>query len=204
MKKLALYRNAFLGLALLAPSGFAQEKPKSEDKPRAEAAGTTPVRVQVVFSEMEGTKVTKSLPYSMYINAANAPELRPGWTKLRVGSKVPVYLGSGPASSSPSLNYLDVGTNIDARASNSGDGHFLLYLALERSWVEGDVLVPITKSDGASSDSSAGHFREPIIRQFKSELDLKLREGQTIESTMATDPLSGKILRVEITLTAVK
>jgi hypothetical protein len=200
MKRLALYRNAFLVLALVAPPGFAQDRPKPEDKPRAEVAGTTPVRVQVVFSEMEGTKVTKSLPYSMYVNAVNAPELRPGWAKLRIGSKVPVYTGSAAGT----VNYLDVGTNIDARASNAGDGHFLLSLLLERSWVEGDVAVPVTKSDSSQAETTIGHFREPIIRQFKSELDLKVREGQPIESTMATDPLSGKILRVEITLTVVK
>ena len=201
MKKLALYRNGFLALALLAAPGFAQDKPRSEEKPRAEAPGTTSVRVQVVFSEMEGAKVTKSLPYSMYVNATNASELRPGgWAKLRIGSKVPVYTGTAAGT----VNYIDVGTNIDARAANAGDGHFLLALTLERSWVEGDVTVPVTKSDSSQAVTTIGHFPEPIIRQFKSELDLKLREGQPIESALAADPLSGKILRVEITLTVVK
>jgi hypothetical protein len=203
MKRLALYPNALLALALLGPPSFAQDKPKpnsQDDKPRAEAQATTPVRVQVVFSEMEGSKVTKSLPYSMYINAINAPELRPGWAKLRIGSRVPVY--TGPAAGT--VNYFDVGTNIDARAANPGNGHFLLYLSLERSWVEGDVTVPVVKSDSSQAGTAIGHFAEPVIRQFRQELDLKLREGQTIESTMATDPLSGKVLRVEITLTTVK
>src|SRR5262249_44709706 len=122
-----------------------------------------------------------------------------GWTKLRMGSKVPIYIGA----SGTQVQYQDVGTNIDARAANPGEGRFLLYVSFERSWVEGDVAVPVTR-DPAAAESPSGHFREPIIRQFKSELDLKVRDGQTVEGTTATDPLSGRVIRVEVTLTAVK
>jgi hypothetical protein len=102
------------------------------------------------------------------------------------------------------MTYLDVGTNIDARSAYTGEGRLSLYLNLERSWVEGDVSVPIAKSDGSASETSSGHFRQPIIRNFRSELDLKLREGQSVESTMATDPIGGKVLRVDISFTIVK
>jgi hypothetical protein len=62
----------------------------------------------------------------------------------------------------------------------------------------------VTKTDGSPSDPSGGHFQEPIIRGFKSELDMKLREGQPVESTVATDPISGKVVKVEISFTVVK
>lgn len=190
---------ALLLLGLLSPFSQAQDKGKAEDKPKAEVVATTPVRVQIVFTESDSEKKVKSLPYTMYLNAPNAPEVRPASViKMRIGSRVPVYVGNN------SMQYLDVGTNIDARSGYTAEGRLLLNLSLERSWVEGDVPVPVTKSDTAQSDSASGHFREPIIRNFRSELDLKLREGQPIETTMATDPVSGKVLKVEVSFTTVK
>jgi hypothetical protein len=102
------------------------------------------------------------------------------------------------------MTYLDVGTNIDARSAYFSDGHLSLQMKIERSWVEGGASVPVAKSDGSVSEASRGHFQEPIIRQFVSELDLKLREGQSVESTMATDPLSGKVLKIDVSFTLVK
>ena len=200
MKTEAMKLVSLLLLGSLAPLGRAQDKPKPEEKPKTEAQ-STPAKALIVFTEYDGDKKVKSLPYTLYINAPDGPELRPGtWAKLRIGSRVPVYTGG----STGNMTYIDVGTNIDARAAHTGDGHFLLYLNLERSWVEGDVIVPIAKTLSPQEDPSAGHFKEPIIRQFKSELDLKIREGQVVESTMATDPLSGKVLKVEVSLSLVK
>src|SRR5260370_33227825 len=150
--------------------------------------------------EFESDKKVKSLPYTLYINALDAPEVKPGWVKLRVGSRVPVYTG-GTAGN---MTYLDVGTNIDARSAYAGAGRLLLYLRIERSWVEGGVSVPVAKSDGSASEPFCGHFQEPIVRQFVSEFDLKLREGQPVQSTMATHPLRGKVLTVDVSFTLVQ
>ena len=185
---------------VLPPFCSAQEKPKAEDGQKAEVR-TTPVKVQIVITELEGDKKIKSLPYTLYINAPDAPDWKSsGFVKLRVGSRVPVYTG-GTAGS---MTYLDVGTNMDARSAYTGEGRLLLQVKIERSWVEGGVSVPVAKSDGSASEISSGHFREPIIRNFTSELDLKLREGQSVESIMATDPLSGKVLKIDVSFTIVK
>jgi hypothetical protein len=188
---------SLLLLGMLSPIVLAQDKPKSDDKAKVEVQ-TTPIKVQIVFTEFEGDKKTKSLPYVMYVNAPDSSEIRAGWVKFRIGSRLPIYVGKNE------MQYMDVGTNVDARSAYTGDGHVLLQMILERSWVEGEVSVPVTKSDSSSSDSSGGHFQEPIVRGFKSELDLKLREGQPVESNMATDPISGKVLKVEISFTVVK
>jgi hypothetical protein len=198
MKKVFIL--AVLLLGVLSPFCPAQDKPKPEDSQKAEVR-TTPVKVQIVFTEFEGDKKMKSLPYTLYINAPDAPEWKSSsFVKLRVGSRVPVYTGGTTGS----MTYLDVGTNIDTRAAYSGDGRLLLQLNMERSWVEGDVSVPVAKSEGSATETSSGHFREPIIRNFRSELDVKLREGQSIESTMATDPLSGKVIKIDVSFTIVK
>lgn len=193
MKTTAIHLASLLLLGMLLPVCRAQDKPKQEDKPRSEAQ-TTPLKATIVFTEYEGEKKIKSLPYTLYINALDASELRGPMTKLRVGSKVPVYIGKDQ------IQYYDVGTNIDARAAHTPEGHFLLGLGLERSWVEGNVAVPTAKTDSGQMND----FSNPVIRQFRSDLDMKLREGQVMESTMATDPLSGKVLKVEVSLSIVK
>jgi hypothetical protein len=199
MKFNAIHVASLMLVGVLSPIGLAQDKPKPEEKPKAEVQ-TTPVKVQIVFTEYDAEKKVKSLPYTLYINAPDSPELKPGtWARLRIGSRVPVYTGG-----SGNMTYIDVGTNIDARAAHTGQGRFLLYLTLERSWVEGDVAVPLVKSDVSQPDSAPSHFREPVVRQFKSELDLKVREGQQVESTIATDPVSGKVLKVEVSVSVVK
>jgi len=171
----------------------AQEQAKSE----ARAAGTT-LKVQVTIAENEGEKKIVSLPYIYFLRAADASPSSP-WTKLRMGSRIPVYNGKEGG-----MQYLDVGTNIDSRALASDDGRFDVTLNLERSWVEGDVLVPMQKPPAQPPDSHAGQFREPVIRQFKTELTLTMRDGQTMQSTLATDPLSGKVLSITLTINAVK
>ena len=188
---------SLLLLGILSPTVLAQDKPKTDDKTKVEVQ-TTPIKVQIVFTEFEGDKKVKSLPYVMYMNAPDSSELRAGWVKFRIGSRLPIYVGKNE------MQYMDVGTNVDARSAYTGDGHVLLQMTLERSWVEGEVSVPMTKSDSSPSDPSGGHFQEPIVRGFKSELDLKLREGQPVESNMATDPISGRVLKVEISFAVVK
>jgi hypothetical protein len=197
MRSNTLCTASLLLLGLLSPAGYSQEKSKADEKPKVDMQ-TTPVKVTIVFTEYEGDKKVKNLPYTLYINAAEAQELRPGWSKLRIGSRVPVYTGKDQ------LSYLDVGTNIDARASHAADGRFLLALVLERSWVGSETPVPVTKTEASQTEAAVGHFREPVVQQFKSELEVKIREGQTVESVLATDPLSGKVLKVEVSITSVK
>jgi hypothetical protein len=187
-------RSLLLMLAVLA--GFlaplsAQEK--SDAKPPA-----TTLKVQVTIAETEGEKKVVNLPYTYYLRAGEASPISP-WTKLRLGSRIPVYVGKENG-----MQYLDVGTNIDSRAISSEPGRFDLSLNLERSWVEGDVLVPMEKTTAQTTDAHIGPFREPIIRQFKTELNLTMRDGQTTQSTLAADPLSGKVVSITVTINVVK
>jgi len=45
---------------------------------------------------------------------------------------------------------------------------------------------------------------KPVVQSFKAELDLLLRDGQTIQSTLATDPVSGRVSKVDVTLNVLK
>jgi hypothetical protein len=45
---------------------------------------------------------------------------------------------------------------------------------------------------------------QPVVQQFRSQVNLLIRDGQTIQSTVATDPVTGHTLRVDVTLNALK
>lgn len=182
-----------VALAMLAPFVKAQEKAKTEDEATVavQAAKVIPLKVTITFVEFEGEKKVKSLPYTFIVIAdGKQPTAR-----LRIGSRVPVYSGKEYGA-----QYLDIGTNIDCAAEHTQDGSFLLKLALDRSWVQGDVPIPVERTSAQQSEQ----FPEPVIPQFKSDLSLLLRDGQTVESTFATDPLSGKVFKVEVTLSLFK
>jgi hypothetical protein len=186
---------ALLGLSVIAFHLAAQESPKTESK-----KSVTVLKVQVTFSENEGEKKVANLPYTFFLRAAVDPNSASNpWTKVRVGSRVPVYVGKDGG-----MQYIDVGTNIDARAFAADDGRFDLYLNLERSWVEGEVLLPSEKSPSAAGESNSGHFKEPIIRQFKAELTFAMRDGQTMQTTQAADPLSGRVFTISVTMNVAK
>jgi len=192
MRRTAIWLGALLIMAAAWMS--AQDKPKSEDSStEARTIETTPLKVSVTFTEFEGEKKVKSLPYTMVVVADG----RPPKSVLKMGSRVPVYTGKENG-----MQYLDVGSSIACQANRTKDNKFDVRLDLDRSWVEGDVAVPVDR--GTSSGSSSGQFPEPIVRQFRSELSLTLRDGQTVESMFATDPLSGNVLKVEVSLSIVK
>jgi hypothetical protein len=185
MTLLALFAGAF--------SLPAQDKVKGETK-----SPVVTLRLQVTIAETEGEKKVVNLPYTFYLRVGEPGPVTP-YTKVRMGSRVPVYVGKDSG-----MQYIDVGTNIDARGFAGDDGRFDLNLNLERSWVEGDVAVPMERSNGQPTDARAGQFREPVIRQFRTELALTMKDGQTIQSTLATDPLSGKVLAINVTMNVVK
>ena len=191
-------KKARLALAVLSCAALFAPVMKAQDKPAENKVPVSTLKVQVVFAESQGEKKLTNLPYTFYLQAADVGPRSP-WTKVRMGSRVPILTGKEGG-----MQYLDVGTNIDARGIVSEGGKFDVMLNLERSWVEGDVAVPADKSVGATTGPSSGQFYEPIIRQFKTDLTLSMRDGQTIQTTQAADPLSASVLTITVTMNVVK
>jgi hypothetical protein len=181
------------GQAAPDPKAKSEAHPDSKAEPRTEkpAEKITPLRVQVLLTEYEGDKKVKSLPY---VSDVDADRNGYQFTKLRTGTKVPVYNGK-------EWQYIDVGTAIDYRATHTEGGAFRVELVIERSWVDSEVLVPMPKG---ASDDPAGQLKEPVIRQFKTEVEVTLRDGQSTESTVSTDPITGKIMKIEVSLAVLK
>jgi len=210
MKKTLSLMAVVLLFAVCVPSVFAQEKPKDqEQRPEEYRFTLASLKVQVVFTEYEGDKKLKSLPYSLLITTKTRDD-RPE-AKIRVGNRIPVYIGGAPGGSqtvpSQAYTYMDVGTNIDGWAEGVGPGQYRVHLYLERSWVEGNVSVPIEKAASTQTvagSSRAPEFPQPIIRQYKAELTPILKDGQSLETNFATDPLTGRVVKLEISISVLK
>ena len=175
-------KHALLLSTLLAAAAFsamAQESPKP--KPDDRTPSVTPLRVQVVFSEFDGEKKVSNLPYSFTVNA-DERRARPG-SQIRSGVRIPV------STSKESFTYLDVGTNVDCSATLQEDGRYKLQLTVERSSIpEGQPM----------------NTTQPVLRTFRTEMNPVLKDGQTVEAIVSTDPLNGHTYHVNVTLNVVK
>lgn len=183
-------------LVLVVPHLWAQEKAKSSDvaKPAETEKTMTPLRVQVVFSEYDAEKKVSSSPYTLLVNADDKGPL----ASVRMGLRVPVE--SSSSSAAKQFQYMDIGTNMDGRAEKADDGRFLLKLNVEKSSL-------YTQGEGQKAATSGGNeisSAQPVVQQFRSQVNLLIRDGQTIQSTVATDPVTGHTLRVDVTLNALK
>jgi len=208
MKKQWLTGLAALCLAVCVPNLTAQDKPatKSPDKPQTTEPRNDEYRflraslkVQVVFTEFEGDKKLKSLPYTFLVTTHTRDAT--GEAKVRVGSRVPVYTGGGQ-----NMTYFDVGTNIDCRAMTVSANEYQVFLSLERSWIDGDVSIPIqgVAASQVGGESRTPQFHQPIIRQYRADLSPILRDGQSFETNLATDPLSGRTMKIEVSVSTIK
>jgi hypothetical protein len=187
MKKLT---TVFLLGALCLPAIQlrAQERPKSEERVKVQ----TPVKVQIVFTEYDGDKKVSSMPYTFTV----ITDEKVGGnysTKLRTGIRVPIETDGKDQKTT----YMDVGSNIDCGIKAEDDGRFHLYLIFDRS-----ALYPNKSSEGERLVASPGG--QPVVRQFRTDESLILRDGQTSENLLSTDPLNGHTFRVSVTINVQK
>ncbi len=181
-----------------ATSGASQSAQK-------EAAAPTPVKLEIVLSEYDGAKKISSLAYTLPVIASGDRPSGP-FASLRVGVRVPVTVADEKKGGNAlQYQYIDVGTNIDARVAHADDGRYQLDMTVDRS-----SLYVAAREQGGSivgKEWSAGDAppgNPPMVRQYRGGLGLFVREGQATEATVATDPVTGHILKVEVTLSVVK
>jgi hypothetical protein len=165
-------------------------------EPQGTPAADTPLKVQIVVSRFQGEKKISSIPYTLAVVAGPRSEA----TRLRMGVDVPVpqtVIGEGAAVKS-SYTYRSVGTSIDCSARPQSDGVYLVDLAVSDT----AVFMPDARADsGAPTSRVAG---VPAFRTFTSNFNLLLKDGQVAQHTAATDPVSGEVLRIDVTLAVIK
>jgi hypothetical protein len=185
---LCLLVTLCLPLEHLRAQDKAQEKPKSEERAKA----SIPIKVQLVFTEYDGDKKISSMPYSFM---AIADEKVGGYysTSLRTGVRIPIEVDGKDQKTI----YMDVGSNIDCGVRSEDDGRFRVYLIFDRS-----ALYPNKSSEGERLVAEPNG--QPLIRQFRTSENLILKDGQTSEHIMSTDPLNGHVIRVSVTINVQK
>ena len=179
-------------MLVCATGGRAQEKAKSDAKAETRREAT-PILVKVVVAEYDGDKKLSSLPYTLPLNAESP---RGGKASIRMGLRVPIVVSG--ADTTKQIQYQDLGTNLDGWAGKTEDGGFDLHLYVERS----SAYSSAGQKTGGAGVSEVGS--QPVIQQFKSEFDLQIHEGQTLQAALATDPLSGRVTKIEVTVNRAK
>lgn len=185
----------FVARAQASPASDASETAKKE------AAAPTPLKLQIVLSEFDGAKKVGSLPYSISFVAASGKPSGP-YSSVRMGVRVPVTVST--QSSGNAVQYIDVGTSLDVRAARADDGRFWVDLTVERSslYIAAQGEGKYIGKDWSYGDVPPGN--QPELRQYRGSVVLFVREGQAEEAAVATDPLTGHVLKVEVTLNVAK
>jgi hypothetical protein len=187
MKKL-FYFLLFGALCQSAIHLRAQEKPKAEERVKV----PTPVKVQIVFAEYDGEKKISSMPYAFTV--ISDEKVGGNYSiSLRTGIRVPIETDGKDQKTT----YMDIGSNIDCGIRTEDDGRFHLYLIFDRS-----ALYPNKSSEGERLVAEPNGL--PLIRQFRTSENFILKDGQTSENLVSTDPLNGHTLRVSVTINVQK
>ena len=157
------------------------------------AAGTPDLlRVEVVISRYEGEKQISNAPYHFLV-----PADRTRRADVKMGVEVPVRVttfpggeGSG-ASPVARYQYRNVGTNISCVAHAPADGFYLLNLMVETSSV-------FTGREGRSGGPEL--VENPLFNSFLVTLDPLLRDGQRAQAVASTDPVTGDVVKIDVSL----
>jgi hypothetical protein len=178
-----------------------KDKEKEKDKQGPDYSATigeklaqVPLKIQIVITEFDGTQKISSLPYTLHTVATGYQNHR-GRDDLRFGVRVPIA-----TDSSGKISYEDVGTNIDCSAIMLSDAQYSMEFVVDRSSI-------VSPSTGKEIDWKAGQVNvgtPPMLRQFRDQFVVVMRDGQTTEGVSAADPATGHLLKVEVTLTVMK
>jgi len=180
-------------VAVVMASGLGQAQgPAAQQKAEAVAV---PLQVTVVITRYKSDKVqtvVSRLPFEVWVNSGSG-------ATLRTNSDVPVptttFVADGPDKKSTpvtSFTYRPIGTSVTVNAHDHGEGRYRLEVLIEDS----QIVPAVTDPDFGGPRTANQTFRataQPI-----------LRDGQTVQHSLATDRMTGDVTKIEVTLNVVK
>ena len=164
---------------------------RAQDRATPAAASAIPIKVQVVLSRYDGDRKLASMPYTLMVNAGD----KDNRATLRMGVALPV---TGVGANGPTITVHDIGTNMDCTASPADAGRFRVSLAVNHSSVFETDQKHLQATIPRPGDSTQ------LIRSFTSSFSLLLRDRETAQSIAATDPVTGEVMKIDVTLSVVK
>jgi hypothetical protein len=186
----------FAVIGTVTPTRAQDKTSAGSDAKRSDTA----LKVTVVVTEVDGNKKISTLPYTFYVNVDDTSKRTT--SSVRMGLRVPVTTGSAGAPNAPTqFQYMDIGTNLDCSANSTLDSRYKLALSVDRTSLSApdDKKSSVSAGDGLNISST-----NPIIQHFSSSYNLMIHDGQTIEATSTSDPISGHVLQISVTVNAVK
>jgi hypothetical protein len=177
--------------AATKPEAAKPEAAKPAAAPPAARGASTPLRVVLTLSRYQGDKKISSLPYTLSVSIDGPP------VRFRMGADLPYATSTADGSKPPTQSYAyrTVGVGIDVT---------------NQVMVEPGVYkmnINITDSSVAMSNQMPGSpavAGAPMFRNFSTNGSVVLKDGQTSQLTTAADPITGEIMRVDVTLSVVK
>jgi hypothetical protein len=187
--------GALVALLLGGGGSLAQEEPARQDEePKQQQRGESPqtaaavgLKVDLLISRHDGERRISAVPYTLFV-VPNSRQAR-----VRLGIDVPIAVKDGE------VRYRNVGTNVDCQAVWVGPGQYRLEVVVEQS----SLYSPETSRKAVGPGASPAVGEQPVFRSFSSAIVLVLADGQSVQS-LATDPVSGEVLKVDVTLSRVK
>lgn len=169
----------FLVITLFWSVPLSRAQDKATPKPSAETQEkpVDPYRLDFTINEIEDGKKINSRQYSLNLNAGDRND-------VKIGTRVPVELKQGE------MQYVDVGTSIEARVRDRDNG-----LALEVRAEISNFATP----DQANRPSSA-----PLLRQMRINASTVIIPGRPTIVGSVDDPNSKRQFQLEVTVTKLK
>ena len=201
MIRRALFPFALAVFAAVPGSSEAQETPKpdaAKKEASAERRGPQGVnlRVLLVISRYQGDKKLGSLPYTFVVTTGGSR------ARMRMGIDTPVPVTSTPdGKQAMSIQYRTVGTNLDCQAVDRGEGRYQLSIGVENS-----SALPFEKGPSSGPNPPVGDTNvmgSPLFRRFDTNLEPWLRDGQSIQTIASTDPVTGEVVKIDVTVNVI-
>lgn len=190
MKRLRFIGAALISVVIALPAvAAAQAKPAERTVSAEQTTPPVTLKVTVVLSRYAGEKKIANLPFVLMVIAGDTSP-----TTVQTGSDLPFPRTSVGADgkTTTSYSYQSVGTNIRATAVALDAGLFRVALTISDTQM---------MSDAAAPDAMKGLAK---MQNFSSEPRLLLRDGQTVQYAAATDKTTGEVVKVDVTLNAIK
>ena len=183
MKELVVLRTAIVcALLTCCAAASAQERT---------APASTPLRVQIVLSRYDGDRKLASMPYTLLVNAGE----RDNRVTLRMGVALPI---TGVGANGPTVTIQDIGTNMDCTATTTDEGRYRISLAVNHTSVYENDSKHLQAAVPRAGDAAQ------LIRSFTSSFSVLLRDQQSAQTMAATDPVTGEVMKIDVSIAVVK
>jgi hypothetical protein len=190
---------AIAGVMLSAGSVAAKQAgggpPQTPVQPGVGQTSAVTLKVTVTISRWDAEKKVSSSPYVLMVVPSYGKYAEVGQdgeqTVIQMGSETPVPATTMTEGKTVSTyQYKNIGTNISVAARPVDDGRF-------------NVSVGVQDSQLGAPQTVAGGTAARYLT-FRSNNRLTMRDGQTIQYAVATDTVSGQVVKLDVTMNVVK